>query len=147
MDIIRLSFTKNFNWKFRISSQAKAKFMKFSVVCRLHQLFILPKVPTLYRACLAYMGNSIHTDFFKYGGVWNFTSHQIPSLLITNCVQFLPLYLSVFLFSTVIVMVHGCCSFEFDNYMSPSPSSPVALLHMTYYFLSPLICPPHYYMN
>ena len=93
LNILGLSFTKNLNWKFHISSLAKTASMKLGVLCRLRQFFSPYQLLTLYRGlirpCMEYAshvwGGSTHTALLNR--VESKAFRLINSTPLTDCLQ------------------------------------------------------------
>ena len=125
LNILGLSFTKNLNWKFHITSLAKTASMKLGVLCRLRQFFSPYQLLTLYRGlirpCMEYAshvwGGSTHTALLNRVEAKAFRLINAPPL--TDCLQSLIHRRSVASLSIFYRYFHGYCSSELANCMPP----------------------------
>ena len=125
LNILGLSFTKNLNWKFHISTLAKSASMKLGVLCRLRQFFSSSQMLTLYRGlirpCMEYAshvwGGSTHTALLNR--VESKAFRLINSPPSTDCLQSLTLRRNVASLVVLYHYFHAYCSSELANCMHP----------------------------
>ena len=117
LNILGLSFAKNLNWKFPISSLAKTASMNLGVLCRLRQFFSPYQLLTLYRGliapCMEYAsqvwGGSTHTTLLNR--LKSKAFRLINSTSLIDCLQSLKHRRSVASLSIFYRYFHGyCCS-------------------------------------
>ena len=125
LDILGLSFTKSLNWKFHISSLAKAASQKLGVVWRLRPFFSPPQLLALYRGlirpCMEYAchvwGGSTHSALLNRVESKAFRLINSPPL--TDSLDTLLHRRNVASLSIFYRYFHGNCSHDLANCMPP----------------------------
>ncbi|ORD92879.1 hypothetical protein ECANGB1_2401, partial [Enterospora canceri] len=125
LNTLVLSFTKNLNWKFHISTLAKSASKKLGVLWRLRPFFSPSQLLALYRGlirpCMEYgshvWGGSTHTALLNRVESKAFCLINSPPL--TDCLDSLSHRRNVASLSIFYRYFHADCSSELANCMPP----------------------------